>query len=141
MRSKKDNKTKHKLVIDKYEQNIYPVTRIYVLKNYTLEDLNKNFASQYNKSISIPDDYDALVYNNITDKDNKLCAVVLLNQSLFSKKKDKSYLVKVCAHEAAHAALWMFKYIGQEVSDDNSNEPFAYLLEYITECIYNTANK
>lgn len=136
--NKKSNK--NKLIVDKYELNTYAVKRIYVLKNYNKQYLDKYFKYSNGDNISLVYDCDAAVYSNIMDKDNKICSLVLLNPEMFESKEP--YIIeKVCAHEAFHVAVWIYDYIGQEVSYTNSNEPFAYLLEHIFYCILKTAKK
>ena len=46
----------------------------------------------------------------------------------------KNLTTKVIAHEAYHAAQEIFHYVGS-VANYEDQEPFAYLLGYIAECI------
>lgn len=48
--------------------------------------------------------------------------------------KIENITTETIAHEAAHAALYLFKFIGNNVNFDNQ-EPFAYLCGWIAKCI------
>jgi hypothetical protein len=50
-------------------------------------------------------------------------------------------LINTCAHEALHVCMRIYSKIGEEVFKDDSNELFAYLLGWVTECIYRTWTK
>lgn len=137
---KKNNNKKKKFIIDKYTQSVYPIQNLYICKNYTQKDIDKYFRYTDNCKLDLDFSADAICYTGVADKDNKYCILVLLNDCLFDAKTEY-YLERVCAHEAIHAALYMYKYMGQKVSYDNCNEPFAYLNEYIFDCILKTAKK
>jgi hypothetical protein len=53
------------------------------------------------------------------------CGVLIV----FTKRKHMN--CKTIAHEAVHAAGYMFQYIGQEVDGE---EPFAYLAGWVADC-------
>lgn len=137
---KKNKNSKKKFIIDKYIQKVYPIQNIYVCKNYTQKDIDKHFKYPDGCKLNIDVNADAFCFTGIVNKDNKYCILILLNDYLFDTKQE-CYLEKVCAHEATHASLYMYSYMGQNVSYDDSNEPFAYLNEYIFECILKTAKK
>jgi hypothetical protein len=47
--------------------------------------------------------------------------------------RQKYMTCKTIAHEAVHAAGYMFQHIGQEI---DSNEPFAFLTGWIADCCW-----
>lgn len=53
---------------------------------------------------------------------------------IFVRKKSTTNDI---AHEATHAALYIYEDIGSDITDQ---EPFAYLVGYIAECIEKTKN-
>lgn len=69
-------------------------------------------------------------YANFTTFDSLRWGIIFL-----SNKKDRVALV----HEIAHAALWVFDDIGQEISHEHS-EPFCYTLDNIYEWCINCLN-
>lgn len=54
--------------------------------------------------------------------------------ALIRFQKIENITAETIAHEAAHAALYLFKFIGNNVHFDNQ-EPFAYLVGWIAKCI------
>ena len=58
-----------------------------------------------------------------------------------SKEDAHTDLVKICSHEALHAAIFIYSRIGQGINKDDVNELLAYLVGYITECMYKTVTK
>lgn len=134
---KKDSKKK--LIIDKYTQPIFIPNNVYVCKNYTKKDITNNFKYTDESEIDIDEGCDALTYYHVKDKDGKMCILILLDEFLF-KNKEKYYTIGVCAHEAVHGVHRILEYCGIYLNKDNS-EVYAYFIEWITKCIYTTANK
>jgi len=52
--------------------------------------------------------------------------------------KRKNMTCNIIAHEAVHAAGYMFQHMGQEI---DSEEPFAYLVGWIANCCWRVANR
>ena len=48
-------------------------------------------------------------------------------------------LVETCAHEAAHAATHILRYVGHRIR--RHDEPFAYLVAFIAQWMYGTCSK
>lgn len=75
------------------------------------------------------DSTDAMVVNTCRTKPDKKAGVLI-------RFKGKGALtVPNIAHEAVHAALEIFDYIGAG-ADAKNQEPFAYLVGWIADCIW-----
>ena len=75
-------------------------------------------------------------------KTNKAIILVKYNHPYEIVGIDKKLdLVNTCAHEALHVCMRIYSKIGEEVFKDDSNESLAYLLGWVTECIYKTLTK
>lgn len=66
----------------------------------------------------------------ITTQVNDGNGIVLVMFIAKADLPDRLSRVQVCAHEAAHAAMFLFHEIGEEIV--NSSEPFAYLSGWLT---------
>ena len=133
-------KSKNKPIIDVYP-TIYNVDLVVVNKYVTIEKLNKTYETVEHTDI-VDDEciaYTQVGYNKKTNqpviivrycKDNKSTAV--------DKKVD---LINCCAHEALHVCMDIYTKIGEKVFEQDSNELFAYLIGWVTECIYKTWTK
>jgi hypothetical protein len=71
-------------------------------------------------------------YDKSTNKD---CEIIVINK-LYNTTDD----INTFAHEAFHAAADILDSCHIKLSDD-TNEVFAYLIGYFTECVNKTASK
>ena len=135
---KKSNKSKTKKKhIDCYEQPIYSPAKLYVCKNCTIKDIEKHFD---NCRLELVDDsWDAYCLCLVKDKKTgDSCNVIILRDVMFTY--DKAGQIGILAHEAFHAAHGILSYCGVNLSD-SSEESYAYMIGWITECIYKTYEK
>lgn len=113
----------HKFNIDLYK------TPIYVTYDATEKEVTKLFnINEY----SFPDKVNAYTYTTTTRKDNKRCIFI----AFYSKKE---MTAPIMGHEAIHAAMAIYEYFEMDPSG-YTNEPFAYLTEYIIECCEKAKN-
>ena len=135
--NKKRKKSKDKLILDKYIQDIYPPYNLYVMINYTSEDITKRFV--WDDGVELdpvdPDEYQGvtwgLVYNK-DDKDKKLSVLVCLNCDKFDDDIDA---INTIAHEAFHVVFRIFKHCNIYLSED-TNEPYAFMTGSVSKNIY-----
>lgn len=132
----------NKSIIDTYN-TIYSVDIVVANKYTTVEKLNKLY-SYYNGN-KLDDDIKDGVCSVCRCKrlsDNHPIILIVWNSDLPSYKVDnkKAYMINTMAHEAVHAALDTWGYMQEFVSKDNQ-EPFAYYVGWIAECIYKTIIK
>lgn len=138
MKTKRNSKT-NKAIIDVYE-TIYDMDIVVANKYTTVEQLNKVYCDVQHDDLS---EIDAVAYTEVgydrkTDK-----AVVIVKYVRDSKHaKDKKVdLINTAAHEALHVCMDIYSKIGEKVFEQDSNELFAYLIGWVTECIYKTWTK
>lgn len=134
----KNNKRKtKKKYIDCYVQPIYSPARLYVCKNCTIKDIEKHFD---NCRLELVDDsWDAYCLCLVKDKKTgNSCNVIILKDVMFTY--DKASQIGILAHEAFHAAHGILSYCGVNLSTD-SEESYAYMIGWITECVYKTYEK
>lgn len=135
----RNSKTK-KGIIDVYS-TIYNVDIVVANKYATMKQINKLYETVDHKDFE-DDDSLAFVQPGYNKKTNK--AIILVkhcndyNILGIDKKVD---LINTCAHEALHVCMRIYSKIGEDVFKDDSNELFAYLLGWVTECIYKTLTK
>lgn len=139
MKTSKNSKT-NKSIIDVYP-TVYDVDIVVANKYTTIERLNKTYYDIDYKDLTDPEDgisaYTERIYER---KTNKPC--ILVRYMKAGKYKDKkSGLINTAAHEALHACMGIYSKIREDVYKDDSNELFAYLIGWITECIYKTWTK
>jgi hypothetical protein len=130
-----------KSIIDTYE-TIYNVDIVVANKYATLEELKELYIFsdkvELDEGILNGDCTASTCYNKSNDK-----PVVLIKYNHPTKIKGKNKtldFVNTVCHEAGHAVLDIYDFIGQNVNADSS-EPFCYLLGYIAECVYKTLTK
>ena len=128
---------KKKCIIDEYK-TVYGFS-LFVIINPDKSVIDKRFSFRDDDTSIIDDEwasYTAYTTRGAYDKEsNKDCEVIVIN----SLKGDNSD-VNTFAHEAFHAAKDILEACHIKLSDD-TNEVFAYLIGYLTECVTQTANK
>jgi hypothetical protein len=126
-----------KSIIDKYS-TVYCFD-IYVVINPNKAELDKRFKWAEDDSSLYNDDYSKLTAYTcigVIDKSNdRECIVVILNSL-----QDTAWNINTFAHEGLHVTMAILNSCKVEYSEE-SEEAFAYLQGYVTECIYKTAQK
>lgn len=126
---------------DKYTINVYG-TELHVLINYTDADIKAEYI-QYSKEEITEDLTDVLdgkgmQWGMLRDKSSKARVTIInINTSYIETIPD---LVNTMAHEAYHAAMCITRFADIEYSSEGE-EAYAYLIGYITECVYKTVFK
>lgn len=128
---------KKKCIIDKYS-TVYSYD-VFVVINPDKDALNKRFTWCEEDREFYNSDYDdrvAITCSNVTDlENNKYCFVIIVNSI-----RDDIDLANTSAHEATHAAHDILSECRIKLSED-TEEAYAYLVGYISECIFKTASK
>lgn len=144
MKNNKDSKTsKHsrtnKAIVDIYE-TIYDIDIVVANRYTTVEQLNKTYCTINHEDLTDTDAvaYTECVYDRNTDK---ACIIVRYVHDSKHAKDKKLDLINTAAHEALHVCMDIYSKIGEDVYKNDSNELFAYLIGWITECIYKTWTK
>ncbi len=135
---------KKKQVIDKYIEPIFSSGTIYVIKNADIDYLTKRFDYEDGNPNEFKDSLkdfiehcEGFTYYGVIEKStNHYVILILLNPS----NKDKSRIINTMAHESLHAAFRMLEYNILSL-DSSTNELFANLVGWITECCYKTYYK
>lgn len=135
----------NKLVIDRYTEDIYPCSTIYVIKNLkNINDINKYFSTQDNKDLDTLDALGLTYYCAKHRKSKEICHVVVINTLDYEmkecNKKDKTFVIGVCVHESLHVTHCILSNCNIHLNDD-TQETYCYLLEFITKCVYKTILK
>lgn len=115
-----DNKTR----VHEFDCHVYP-RKIWVSVAAPLKELNEFFESPY-------DDMD--ISEDATVTVNRRMNPEPMGGVLIRFKNKGAMTVGTITHEAVHAALEVFDYVGASV-DTKNQEPFAYLCGYISDCI------
>lgn len=126
---------------DKYEINIYGI-EVHVLINYTDADIKNEYVTFDSEPLT--DDFTNSVNSKgmecgiLRDKEtkNKVC-IININTA---KAVNMTDLIGTAGHESFHAAATIAEYIELKL-DRCSEEAYAYLTGYITECVYKTLFK
>lgn len=101
-------------ILHKFDLVVYPST-IYIAIDCSEDFLSQEFKEQFNP---LQDKLAACVYT--------------LSGDFLIRFRDESCLnLPIIAHEATHAALYVFDYMGCKVDFDNQ-EPFAFLVDCIS---------
>lgn len=138
MKTNKKSKT-NKSIIDVYP-TIYNVDLVVANKYTTIERLNKVYCD-VNKEDLIDDTSVAYTERGYNRKTNRPVIIVrYIRQSKWVEDK-KTDLVNTAAHEALHVCMYIYSKIEEDVYKNDSNELFAYLIGWVTECIYKTWTK
>lgn len=135
---KNTKNTKKKLIIDKYNPQIYP-RKLWVCKNAKLEDIQKRFKLRSNKEIDDEWDPQEGVYTLFVEEKATGELGCLVNFADFAFDKRNAFINAIC-HEAEHTKNSIFYDIHHE-SDPKSDEVDAYLVGWIAQCIYDTMTK
>lgn len=128
---------KKKCIIDEYK-TVYGFS-LFVILNPDKSIVDKRFGFREYESSIVDDewsDYTAYTVRGAYDKLTKEdCEIIVIN-----KIKGSGYDINTFAHESFHAAVDILEACNIKLSDD-TNEVFAYLIGYFTECVNKTANK
>lgn len=133
------SKTK-KSIIDVYP-TIYNVDIVVANKYTTTKQINKLYMTVDGKDF---EDDDCIAYTDrgYNRKTNKAIVLVRYCRDNNVVGLDKKLeLINTCAHEAVHVCMTIYSKIEETVYKDDSNELLAYLLGWVTECIYKTWTK
>ena len=70
---KKHKKSKNKLILDKYKQDIYPPYNLYVMAHHTSDDITNKFVWDDGEAIDKVeiDDYQGITFGLVYNKDDK----------------------------------------------------------------------
>nr|DAU52638.1 MAG TPA: hypothetical protein [Crassvirales sp.] len=128
---------KKKCIIDEYK-TVYGFS-LFVILNPDKSIIDKRFGFIEDESSIVDDewsDYTAYTTRGAYDKTvGEYCEIIVIN-----KLKNTSDDINTFAHESFHAAVDMLEACHIKLSDD-TNEVFAYLIGYFTECVSKTASK
>ena len=128
---------KKKCIIDKYN-TVYGFN-LFVILNPDKSVIDKRFSFRCDDTSIIDDewaDYTAYTVRGAYDKETEEdCEIIVIN-----KLKNTSDDINTFAHESFHAAVDVLEACHIKLSDD-TNEVFAYLIGYFTECVNKTASK
>ena len=134
-------KNKKKLIIDKYTQPIFYPTDLYVVKNFTIEDITSRFVWSDGVEITEEDlgihKAQAVALCPLYLKDDKsrtLCSVILVNGI------QSGSTINVVSHESMHIAQDILEHSGIGLTRDTS-EVYAYMVGWISDCFYKTVKK
>lgn len=127
----------NKCIIDKY--NTVYCFDVYVVLHPDKDTIDKQFEWRENGTSILEDkygSYSAYTVSGAWDKaEKKDCVIIVINTL-----KDDNDNINTFAHESLHAAMDILSTCGIKYSED-SCEAYAYLVGYITECVYRTAKK
>lgn len=128
---------KKKCIIDEYN-TVYGFS-LFVIINPDKSIIDKRFSFRNDESSIIDDewsDYTAYTVRGAYDKsNNEDCEIIVIN-----KLNNTGEDINTFAHESFHAAVDILEACHIKLTDD-TNEVFAYLIGYFTECVNKTANK
>ena len=128
---------KKKCIIDKYN-TVYGFN-LFVILNPDKTVVDKRFVFKDDDTSIIDDEwseYAAYTVRGAYDKTiGEYCEIIVIN-----KLKNTSYDINTFAHESFHAAVDVLEACHIKLSED-TNEVFAYLIGYFTECVNKTAGK
>jgi hypothetical protein len=138
MKANRNSKT-NKSIIDVYP-TIYNVDLVVVNKYTTIEQLNKVYCDVNKEDLT---DSTSIAYTErgYNRKTNRPVIIVRYVKSAEWVEDKKADLVNTAAHEALHVCMTIYSKIEEDVYKNDNNELFAYLIGWITECIYKTWTK
>nr|DAQ78746.1 MAG TPA: peptidase [Caudoviricetes sp.] len=137
--------SKNKMIIDKYAVP-FCVRHIYIIAKPTISELNKIF---YSKD---PDgNKDELISKSEEDEMNSYLAYAISGAFLkstdepaeiivYNRSCDEADMINTIAHESTHAAHDMLESSNIKLTKD-TEEVYAYLTGYISECFWKTLKK
>lgn len=128
---------KKKCIIDKYN-TVYGFN-LFVILNPDKTVVDKRFVFKDDDTSIIDDEwseYAAYTVRGAYDKTiGEYCEIIVIN-----KLKNTSDDINTFAHESFHAAVDVLEACHIKLSED-TNEVFAYLIGYFTECVNKTVSK
>ena len=132
---------KNKQIINKYVEPIFSSNTIYIIKNANIDSLVKLFdykdakPNEFKNNLEeYIDQYEGITYYGVIEKKTgKYVILIILNPG----DKYKPSIINTIAHESLHAAFRMMEYNAIDL-DKSTNELFANLVGWITECCYKT---
>lgn len=128
---------KKKCIIDEYK-TVYGFS-LFVIINPDKSVIDKRFGFRDDDTSIIDDEwagYTAYTVIGAYDKTvGEDCEIIVIN-----KIKESDEDINTFAHESFHAAVDILEACHIKLSED-TNEVFAYLIGYFTECVTKTANK
>lgn len=128
---------KKKCIIDKYN-TVYGFN-LFVIINPDKTVVDKRFVFKDDDTSIIDDEwqeYAAYTVRGAYDKTiGEYCEIIVIN-----KLKNTSDDINTFAHESFHAAVDVLEACHIKLTED-TNEVFAYLIGYFTECVNKTASK
>ena len=128
---------KKKCIIDKYN-TVYGFN-LFVILNPDKTVVDKRFIFKDDDTSIIDDEwseYAAYTVRGAYDKTiGDYCEIIVIN-----KLKNTSDDINTFAHESFHAAVDILEACHIKLSED-TNEVFAYLIGYFTECVNKTTSK
>ena len=128
---------------------MYPLELVVVNGSVTLEQLRKQYCEIDGTEIEDFDrtKFSAVTFKGIRKSDEHRVVIVWLQnpEDIYytkgTSKPDKQIsFAGIVSHEASHAALLTYNTIGEGICTVDQ-EPFAYYLQWIVECIYKTMSK
>lgn len=128
---------KKKCIIDEYN-TVYGFS-LFVIINPDKSVIDKRFSFRIDESSIIDDewaDYTAYTVRGAYNKSNNEDCVIIVINELNNTGED----VNTFAHESFHAAVYILEACHIKLTDD-TDEVFAYLIGYFTECVNKTASK
>lgn len=132
-----DNMDKKKCIIDKYG-TVYGFN-LFVIINPDKSVVDKRFSFRADDTSIIDDewsDYTAYTVRGAYDKEaNDDCEIIVIN-----RMNNPAEDINTFAHESFHAAVDILEACHIKLTED-TNEVFAYLIGYFTECVNKTASK
>lgn len=128
---------KKKCIIDEYK-TLYGFS-LFVIINPDKSIVDKRFSFRNDESSIIDDEWLGCAAYTVSGAYDKTvgedCEIIIIN-----KLKNTSDDINTFAHESFHAAVDILRFCSIKLSED-TNEVFAYLIGYFTECVYKTASK
>lgn len=113
--------------IHEFDPQVYP-RKVWVAINPSMDEINDFFDNSDGRIKPMDDTTDAECWHIATKKPEPRGGVFVAFKSKRAMTADN------IAHEASHLALMIFEYIGAWV-DPSNQEPYAYLVGWITKCI------
>lgn len=136
---------KKKQVIDKYIEPIFSSGTIYIIKNMDVDYLAKRFNykcvnnDEFKQDlIESKDSSEGTTCYYVVENSTGLYVILILLNPKFLYKKPE--IINLMAHESLHAAFRMLD-LNSISLDSSTNELFANLVGWITECCYKTYYK
>jgi len=125
-------------MVDRYDFTIYPC-KLWVCTDFKEFKQRFRYRNSDKEIEDLQDDCHAVTYHLVEEKKTKGLgfAVIILSDL---KTLGGSKIVEVISHEASHVATDIFAWLGIRL-DVNNDEPYAYLIGYITSCIWKTVSK